>query len=356
MPKEAVDPHVEGQALIFPASSPQLGTLKIETATESKAPVLRFPGRVVWNDNVTTRIYTPFAGRVTKVLADLRSDIPANAPLAFVASPDFGQAQADAHRAEADFVLAQRNLARGRDLYQHGAGAQKELVAAEAEEARARAEKLRAQARLQLYGSSDGGIDQLYRLTSPVSGVVVERNLNPGQEVRPDTMLANSEKLAAPLFVITDPTLVWVLVDLAEQDLPSFRAGMPATIHSRAFPGEVFRGQVELIADEIETATRMVRARLSVENPKRLLKAEMLVSVELEPSRPPGIEVSANAVYLKGAQHFVIRQESETRFARLPVKIAAEREGKVLVLEGLKPGERVVSDGSLLLEQIFASD
>lgn len=355
-PQTNGDPKVDGQTLIFPTNSPQLDTLKIETAGQATTPALRFPGRVVWDDNVTTRVYTPFAGRVTKVLSDVRSEVTADAPLALIASPEFGQAQADAHRADTDLVLAERNLARVRELVEHGAAPQKDLLAAEADQARARADQQRTQLRLRLYGSAEAGIDQLYRLTSPVAGVVVERNLNPGQEVRPDTMLANSDKLAAPLFVITDPAHVWVLVEIPEQDLSDFKPGMAATVQSRAFPREEFRGQVELVSDQIETATRMVRVRLVVDNSKRLLKAEMLVAVALEAVPIPGTEVPAKAVYLKGEQHFVFLDQGAGKFARRPVRIAGERDGKVLVLDGLTPGERIVSDGSLLLEQILAAE
>jgi membrane fusion protein, heavy metal efflux system len=354
--KESGDPKVDGQTLTFPTNSPQLGTLAVEPATASKAPAMRFPGRVVWDDNVTARVYSPFAGRVTRILADVRSEIASNTPLALVASPDFGQAQADARRAASDFTLAERTLARVRELVQNGAAPQKDAQAAEADFERARSEKERAEARLKLYGDGASSVDQLYRLTSPVGGVVVERTLNPGQEVRPDTMLANSEKLAAPLFVITDPSRVWVMLDVAEQDLATFKPGLPLVARARAFPQETFSGSVELVSEQIDPATRMVRVRTAVANPNRLLKAEMLVSVELASPMTSGLEVPTKAVFLSGEQHFVFREEGPGKFARLPVKIGPERDGQILILDGLKPGERVVSDGCLLLQQILTAE
>ncbi len=354
--KVSGDPKVEGQTLTFPTNSPQLATLAVAVATESTAPAARFPGRVVWDDNLTTRVYTPFSGRVTKILAEVQSEVSSNGPLALIASPDFGQAQADAHRAAADFALAQRTLNRVRELFDHGAAPQKDTQSAEADFQRAGSERERAEARLRLYGDAASGVDQLYRLTTPLGGVVVERNLNPGQEVRADQMLANSEKLVAPLFVITDPAHVWVLVDVAEQDLRQFKPGIEVTVRSRALPDEPFRGKVDLVSEQIDTATRMVRVRASVENPKRLLKAEMLVSVELTPALTAGLEVPAKAVFLKGEQHFVFREELIGKFARLPVKIGPEHDGRMLILDGLKPGDRVVSDGCLLLEQLVAAE
>ncbi len=350
------DPKVEGQTLTFPTNSSQLAALAIEPARPARAPAPRFPGRVVWDDNLTTRVYSPFAGRVTRVLTELRTEVGTNTPLALIASPDFGQAQADARRADTDLLLARRTLTRARDLFAHGAAPEKDLQAAEADASRAEAEKQRTEARLRLYGSLEGGIDQLYRLTSPVAGVVVERAINPGQEVRPDAMLANSDKIATALFVITDPSHVGVMVDVTEQDLSQFRPGLEAVIRSRALPEVTFNGRVALVSEQIDTATRMVPVRLTVENPERLLKAEMLVSVELAPATPEGLEVPAKAIYVKGDQHFVFREAGAGRFQRQPVKVGPERDGRILVLEGLRDGERVVSDGCLLLEQILAAD
>lgn len=355
-PLDTGDPKVAGETITFPAQSAQLATLTVEPATPAQPIARTFPGRVAWNESVTARIYSPLAGRVTRLLADVHSSVAAQTPLALIASPDYGQAQSDARRAAADLELAERNLARLRELHEHGAAPLKDLQGAEADAQRARAEDQRTEARLQLYGDLAGGIDQLYRLTSPIGGVVVERTLNPGQEVRPDTMLANSEKLAAPLFVVTDPTQVWIIVDVAEQDLSQFKPGLTVAVHSRAFPAESFAGAVESVADQIDPATRMVPVRVGVANPMQRLKADMLVSVEVTPPATAAVEVPTRAVYLKGEQHFAFREEGAGSFTRRPISVGPEHAGRIQIVQGLARGDRVVSDGSLLLEQILAGD
>lgn len=355
-PAETGDPKVAGDTVSFPAQSAQLARLGVEPAMPAQPLALTFPGRVAWNESLTARIYSPLAGRVTQLLVDVHAPVTARTPVALIASPDYGQAQSDARRAAADLELAERNLTRLHQLHEHGAAPLKDLQGAEADAERARAEQQRAEARLRLYGSLEGGIDQLYRLTSPIDGVVVERSLNPGQEVRPDTMLANSDKLAAALFVVTDPTRVWIIVDVAEQDLSQFKPGVTVTATTRAFPTEHFTGAVESVADQIDPATRMVPVRVGVANPKQLLKADMLVSVEVTPPATSAVEVPTRAVYLKGEQHFVFREEATGSFARRPVTVGPEHQGHIQVLQGLAQGDRVVSDGSLLLEQILAGD
>ena len=182
--------------------------------------------------------------------------------LARLASPDFGQAQADARKAASDFALAEKNLARVRELVAAGVAPQKDLKAAEAEHARAQAELARASGRVRLYGSAAEAVDQSFALKSPIAGTVVERNINPGQELRSDLMLANGP----PMFVITDPSRLWVLLDATERDLPFLKPGETVALHSDAYPDEAFSAVIEMVADFVDPQTRTIKVRGSLAN------------------------------------------------------------------------------------------
>jgi membrane fusion protein, heavy metal efflux system len=210
--------RVEGQRLILPPKSSQLASLSTTPVSEAGPDSVRLPGRLAWDEDATVRVFSPFAGRVVSVQTDAGRDVHANDVLALIAAPDFGQAQADARRAATDLALAERTATRTRDLFQHGVVAQKDVDAAEADLSRARAEQQRAQARLALYGTDSTTTNQVFPLRTPLAGTVVERTITPGQEVRPDQMLANAAPLFAPLFVVTDPSRLWVVLDLPEAD------------------------------------------------------------------------------------------------------------------------------------------
>jgi cobalt-zinc-cadmium efflux system membrane fusion protein len=349
------EPKAEGEKLILPEKAPQLASVSTETVTARGESVLRLNGRVVWNDDMTVRIFAPFAGRVTQIAANPGQQVKAGTPLATIASPDYGQAQAEARKAATDYSLAERTVSRVRDLFEHGAAARKEVDSAEADFARAASEKSRTTGRMAMYGGAAGEIDQSYRLKTPIDGTVVEKNINTGQEVRPDQMLANVPQLAAPLFTVTDPRQMWVYLDVSEEALPMIREGRPLTVRCRAYPNQVFRGKVELITDGMDPVTRTVKIRGVVDNTERLLKSEMYVSIELPEELKPGIQISACAVFLKGDKHFVFVQDAPGQFALRQVTLGAEREGHVIVLEGLKQGQTVVTAGSLLLEQMQSS-
>ncbi|KAB2666736.1 MAG: efflux RND transporter periplasmic adaptor subunit [Verrucomicrobia bacterium] len=344
----------EGNKVVIPTDSPQLGVLGVESATLSRSPVLRLNGRLAWDDRATVRIFSPFAGRVVRVLAEPGKPVRQGDALALVTSPDFGQAQADARKASGDFTLAERTLGRVRDLLEHGAAPQKDLDAALADYSRAQTELQRATSRLSTLGGNTNGVDQVYELRSPLDGVVVERNLNPGQEIRPDQMLAGTDKLAAPLFTVTDPTRLWIQLDATESDLPHLKAGQAFAFLLRSMPDKKFVGTVDLVADFVDPNTRTVKVRGSIANPDRLLRAEMFVTAEVETGGGnETAEVPSRAVFLRGERYFVFVEEERGTFARREVTAGPESNGHLRILGGIRPGQRVVSDGVLLLEQLL---
>src|ERR1700693_866992 len=277
---ELPGPKVDGPLLILQDSGGISASISSQPVTKTGVNRQIFNGRLLWNDDVTVRIFTPFAGRVTKVIVNPGEPVERETPLALIASPDFGQAQSDARRAESDFGQAERTVNRFRELFEHGAAAKKDLDSAEADLARVRAERDRTGSRLQFYGGSSSGVDQIYPLKSPLAGIVVEKNINPGQEVRPDQMLANMPQFFMPLFVVTDPSRLWVQLDVTENDLRTLERGQAIIMRSQGPPDNKFSGRVDIISEPLDPLTPTVKIRGSADNSGRKLKAEMFVPVE----------------------------------------------------------------------------
>jgi cobalt-zinc-cadmium efflux system membrane fusion protein len=349
-------PRVEGDKVDFPSDSPQLASLTIETAQPRKLAITNVTGRLCWDDDLTVRVFTPVAGRVTSIPGELGKPVSVGAPLAEIDSPDFGQAQADARTADGNLRLADKAEARAKELFDHGAAAQKDVESAEAADIAAAAERDRARAKLALYGGGAPGDREVYVLRSPVAGVVVEKNINPGQEVRSDQMLANAPNLFAPLFVVSDPTRLWLQLDVAESDLQALQPGQQLRVHSQAFPGRVFSGEVEVIGDSLDPATRTVQVRGYVGNPEKLLKAEMYVRadvvVDTAESARVAVEIPARSVFMRDNKYYVFVEESPGQYVRQPVTVGAEQDGKVPIFDGISAGQRVVTYGCLLLESL----
>ncbi|MDA8454930.1 efflux RND transporter periplasmic adaptor subunit [Acidovorax sp. GBBC 3334] len=342
---EPAPPVVQSGQLRFPAGHPQLALLGTADARAAKDVAVELPARLVWNEERTQRIYPAFAGRVTTMHADLGQAVKAGAPLALLASPDFGQAQADTAKATALQSLSQQSLKRQRELFEAGIVARKDLEQAEADAAGARAEVARAAARTRLYGGG-GAVNQQLALTAGIGGVVVERNLNPGQEVRPD-------QSGPALFVVTDPTSLWVQIDAREADLASLRPGDGFVLQVPAYPGASFSGKVTATADAIDPGSRTIKVRGVVPNADRRLKAEMLATARVQESRANGVVVPAAAIVLDGTQHVVYVRREAGVFEQRKVTLAQEGPGEVIIASGLQAGEAVVSQNALLLARQF---
>ena len=357
----AVDPvappaaSIVGERVVFPANAPQRAALVVAVAEPRATEIHLLNGRLAWDEEATVRVYSPVAGRVQAVLVALGENVAKDAPLARLNSPDLGQAQADFHKAEADLRLAGHTLTRAKDLFEHGAVARKELESAEDGFANAQSERERAAARQALYGAAPaGGVDGVFVLRAPLAGMVVEKNINSGQELRPDLMLANAPQLLAPQFVVSDPHRFWVILDVTELDMGLLQPGQELRVRSRAFPDRVFSGRLDSLGQSLDPATRTLKARGSVDNAALLLKAEMYVDVEIDVPQAGGATcaIASTAVFTKDGKHYLFVETAPGSFERREIEPGAESGGRVLVRRGLHATDRVLTEGSLLVEAL----
>lgn len=344
----APQPIFEASQIKYPPGHPQLPLLASEAAQAAQDLVFELPARLVWNEDRTQRITSAFAARVNQIHADVGKPVSAGSALATLSSPEFGAAQADAARAQADASVAQKNLARQQDLFNAGVVARKELEQAQGDALRTQAEVDRAQARVAMYGGGQR-VDQLIALTTHMTGVVVERNLNPGQEVRPDAASPGGNAL----FVVTDPRELWLLIDAKAEDLPHLRAGVSLPLHVPGVSDGPFMATVLGSSDAIDPVARVVKVKAKVANPQRLLKAEMIGTVQVQRQLNGGVMVPSSAVFLRGAQHVVYVQHQAGVYQSRDVALGHADSKTSHITQGLAPGDLVVKQNVLLLEREF---
>ena len=349
-------PTTEDDTVTFPAGSPQLDSIATEAAQPRTVAIHHLTGRLYWDDDVTVRVFTPVGGRVTEVLKDIGATVTNGEALAVIDSPDFGQALAAARTAVGNLAAADKANVRTKELFDHGAAAQKDVEASEAAYVAALAERDRSEAVLANYGGNDQSTNELYWLPTPLAGMVVDKSINPGQELRPDMMLGNVPQTYNSLFTVSDPTKLWLQVDVAAEDLPSLESGQSLTVHCSAFPEKTFSGAVDKIGATLDPATRTVKVRGVVANPDQLLKAEMYVTVDVAQATDKlanaGLEIPASAVFMIDSQYYLFVQEAPGKFKRHQVKVGTESDGKIPVVDGIAAGQKVVSEGALLLQSI----
>lgn len=343
-------PRGEPGVLRYAPASAQLSAISVKRVEVFPVPLAEpLNGRVTFNEASTARVSSPISGRIVALKVQAGDAVKAGDELALLDSPDLAAAVADLRKAEADEARKRLALDRAAALYEGQVLAKKDLESAQADFAQARAETARASLRLRnLAPAGNAGEESRYVLRAPISGVVADRQANPGMEVRPD--------LPNPLFVITDPAKLWVLIDLPESDLPKVAAGQPVSVEVDAWPGERFRARIDRIGMVVDAATRRVPVRCAVANPQGKLKPEMYARVTLlADENRTAVRVPNTALVTEGLYSYVFVERSAGVFARRRVGLAVQDRDYSYLESGIDAGERIVVAGSVLLNSELES-
>jgi cobalt-zinc-cadmium efflux system membrane fusion protein len=342
----------EAGVLRYPPGAPQLAQIRTGHADLAPLPLAEaLSARLAYDESVTARVSSPVLGRVVAIPGDVGDKVKADQPVVVIDSPDLGTAVADADKAVADSRRKELAWQRAKKLFEGEVLAKKDLEGAEADWQQARAEEQRARLKLDnlrvRHGSGQRG--ESFTLVSPIAGIITERSANPGMEVRPD--------LQAPLFVVSDPSQLWAMIDLPENLLDKVRPGQRVMLETQAFPGTRFQGQIAKVAPALDPATRRIPVRVTVPNPDGRLRPEMFARVALlagDDKSSPVLRLPATAVVTEGVGHVVFVERAPGEFVKRRVDIALQDHDYIYLSGGLKANEVVVQAGALLLASELA--
>lgn len=336
--------------LRFAANAPQLAFLQIKPAEAFPEPLVEaLNARIAYDDNHTARVFSPIAGRVVSIAAEAGQQVKAGDALLQLDSPDYAAAASDSAKADADLVRKQQAFERAKLLFDSQGMARRDLESAEADWHQAEAEALRAKARLKNLSGNSTAADGRFILRAPIAGIISERQVNAGSEVRPDA--------ANPLFVITDPQHLWVLIDLPERQLDKIKVGQPVFVEVDAYPEEIFYGKVTVIGGALDPLTRRIQVRCYLDNPGRKLKPEMYARVTPDADSDTNLpRIPNSALFTQGVSSFVFVELSPGVLQRRKVELSLQSHEYSYVKQGLRSGERVVTSGALLLNSELAGD
>jgi cobalt-zinc-cadmium efflux system membrane fusion protein len=272
--------------------------------------------------------------------------------LLVVDSPDIAQAYSEYVKEDSELQYATRAHELAKDLYENKAMPLKDLKQAENELVKARAEFRRAKERLlslrvppeELNKPLDKQkITSRFEMKSPLTGIVVERAVTPGQSVGGDA--------SQVLFTVADLDMLQVLADLYERDLALVKEGQFAVVNVEAYPGMDFPATVAAIGDVVDPATRTIKVRAWVNNEAHKLKPEMFARLRLEVGDAAQfIAVPREAVLEVDGKQFVYVVEDQDRYVKREVKVSNISPDQVRVVEGLVRGQRIVTKGAVLIK------
>jgi membrane fusion protein, heavy metal efflux system len=324
----------------FAPGSADLDDLQLVKAQADTVPVSAdLNARLAVDEAVTARVGAPVAARVTTLLADIGDRVRRGQPLARVDAPDLAQASADLTESATEAELKARAAGRARELFGGGALARRDLENAEADARLAGAELARARQRLASLGGSSSGTT--LALTAPLGGTVLDRQIEPGQQLTAGQ---------GPLFTITDPARMWLLIDVPESAIGRLHMGQAVRFQVDAYDDRLFDAAVEKIGLAVDPATRRLAVRARVDNRDLALKPEMFATARLvADDGRQGIKLPNAALFERGQANHVFVQEAPGRFRRVTVTVAVRGEQSSWITAGLKPGDIVVGEGALLL-------
>ncbi len=332
----------------------QFSTLETEpvrvVAFRSEQPAI---GKIALNADTTTPVFSPFSGRVTRVLVGIGERVKAGQPLLAIEASELVQAETDLYNAASQLALARTTEKRRHAAYESHGGSLQDWQQAQTELAAAETALAGARNRLSILGRTPAQVaamessrtpDPVAYVLAPLDGVVTDRQVGPGQYLQAGG--------STPVYTLGDLSSVWLLADVSEQESPFIERGQTIEAQVPALPGRVFRATVTSVGPLVDPATHRVAVRATMANPDGRLRPEMFANFSIftsPPSEAPA--VPEEAIVREGAQARVWVVQGERALGLRVIRTGRESRGLVEVLAGLRAGERVVTRGSLFIDR-----
>ena len=338
-------------------TSAQLPELKIGPVTaqsfESRREAI---GIIDFNQDRTVQVFSPYQGRISKMLVRAGDDVARGQVLYTVQISDIATAAAALISTAGTLKVATQTLLRAQALYESQSIPLKELQQNTADQQAADAANRAARKTLALFGLTDKDIenaeiqrnvDTEMSVRSPFAGRVTARAGAVGQLVQPGS--------GTPPIVVADLQTLWMVANVPEAELAGYTVGQAVAVKVAAYPDMTFAGKINYIGDSADAASHRIMVRAEVPNVKRLLKPQMLANFNITLGAPVNaVAVPANAIAREGdGSVSVWVTQDGSRFKRRTVQVGQLQGGMVQVTAGLDAGERIARDKALFLSNLY---
>jgi len=335
-------------------SPSQLNSIKIEQVGSYLFPVEKEAvGNIDFDGDLSVQVFPPYPGTIIKTLAELGARIQREQPLYTSKSPDLIQAESTLIGAAATFELTNKELARVKGL---PGISQRELEQATSDQQTAEGALKAARDAVRVFGKTDAEIDQMIAsrkidpalvVRSPISGKITYKNAQPGFFVQPGN--------APAPYSVADVGLKWMLANVPESESAFFHVGQPVEAKVTAYADRVFKGKISKIYEAVDPNTHRVTIRSEITDPNDELRPGMLASFVIRVQGPAdSTAIPANGVVREPDGTMVAWVTTDRHhFVQRVVRTGLRRDGRVQILDGLRRGELVVTDGAVFLSNML---
>ncbi len=326
----------EGEVRLSAAS---LAYVRVEAVSlEPEHAVIRAPARAAFRDGAVSKVGAPIPGRIMKLHVEAGDRVKVGDPLVTIASPEASGFHMDLSRAKIELAAARDTYERQSQMVEKGVGREFEKVMAKAAVDELQAKLVHAQKAVSLLGRSSGGT---VVVTAQIDGTVLRRYATLGAQVTP-----NDE----PLVELGNPNDLWVVAEVFQDDLQFIKEGSKVTLEFASLKAGV-PGHVEAIGVLVDTGLRRAPVYVKLDKADTALTPGMFARANIQAPAEEGVTVPKGAILIKdGSTTVVYVDQGDNMFARRDVLVGYTFGEYVQILSGLKPGERVVVDGALLLD------
>jgi membrane fusion protein, heavy metal efflux system len=340
-------------------SDAQLSAVKVEPVDERDFPLEKDAvGSIDFNEEMSVQVFTPYAGRIIGLFASVGDDVKKGETLFTIDSPDLLQAESTLIAAAGVLDLTTRNLTRLKELYTTRAVSQRDLDQGTSDQQTAEGNLRAARDAVRLFGKTDAEIDRIIAdrkadptlvVPCPIDGRVTARSAAPGLYVQPGS--------APSPFTVANIDTMWMLANVAENDSPVFQVGQTVQVRIGAFPDRLFDGKITTLGASVDPNTRRVLVRSEIKDPQHELRSGMFANFVISvgaPVRAPAI--SLDGVVREGdGSHTIWVTADRRRFVRRAVRIGEQNDGYRQILDGVRPGELVATEGAIFLSNMLAT-
>lgn len=299
---------------------------------------LTLNGKVDFNQKEVAPVIPMFGGVVTTIHGELGDYVTKGSVLAVIRSSDVADYGKQREEGQQQLILARRNLSATKDMFASGLASQKDVMSAKQDVANAMAELKRIH---QIYSIYHLSSNAMYAIKAPVSGFIVQKNVNAQMQVQPD----------GPIFTISGLNNVWVVANVYESDISKVHQGMPVKITTLAYPDKEFSGKIEKVYNMLDEESKTMSVRISLSNRQYLLKPGMLANVYVEGNQK-GEEmpcVDSHSLIFENGKNFVVVVADHNRLETREVEVTKQTSRHAFISSGLKEGDLVINKNALLV-------
>lgn len=343
-PVETRSIYIVGDTVIVPFASPVMTKLKFKTVTaEDHTGYFTTTGVVKPISGHKAEVASPFEGRIVRSFVKLGQKVSRGAPLFEVSSSDYLEHVRMFMQAKKERELAEKNLARKKDLMEKGVSSRKEYDEArlEFDLADKELEKTVSILKIMNLNPDDADLIKPMVVRSPIAGEVVSTQLTVGQFIRSD---------GDPLVIVADINKIWVVANIKEKDIGAFNLNNHVEVFTESMPDNPIKGEVSYIGDIMNQETRSVEVYIECLNPDHILKCGMFVAIRFYYKLPNSIVIPASSVLQNHDKSYLFVQEKPGVFVRKRVEVKSFDEKNLIVNSGLEPGIIIISEGGLFLQ------